>query len=87
MFGWRRSLGFFAGHEQLAQAAKALDAMAPELLGRHREVPWQSVKGMREKLAHDYDTISVSILWNTVKQELPVLRRATEELSAGLSKE
>ena len=72
--------------EVIGEAAKALDAIAPELLGRHREVPWQSVKGMREKLAHDYDTISVSILWNTAKQELLVLRRADDQLAADLGK-
>ncbi len=36
---------------------------------------------MREKLAHDYDTVSVPILWNTATQELPLLREAVRKLA------
>ncbi len=36
---------------------------------------------MREKLAHDYDTVSVTILWNTATRELPLLRDAVRMLA------
>ena len=48
---------------------EGLDTLAPDLLTSHPEVPWKNIKGMREKLAHDYDTVSVPILWNTATQE------------------
>ena len=60
---------------------KSLDTLAPELLASHPEVPWKNIKGMREKLAHDYDTVSVPILWNTATQELPLLREAVRKLA------
>ncbi|MFQ5774459.1 MAG: DUF86 domain-containing protein [Kiloniellaceae bacterium] len=72
--------------EIIGEAVKALDAMAPDLLARHPDVPWNDVKGMREKLAHDYDTISVRLLWNTATQELPALRQTVEKLIAEIDK-
>ena len=67
--------------EIIGEAVKSLDTLAPELLASHPEVPWKNIKGMREKLAHDYDTISVPILWNTATQELPLLREAVRKLT------
>ena len=67
--------------EIIGEAVKSLDTLAPELLAGHPEVPWKNIKGMREKLAHDYDTISVPILWNTATQELPLLREAVRKLA------
>ncbi len=67
--------------EIIGEAVKSLDTLAPELLTSHPEVPWKNIKGMREKLAHDYDTISVPILWNTATQELPLPREAVRKLT------
>ncbi len=67
--------------EIIGEAVKSLDSLAPDLLAGHPEVPWKSIKGMREKLAHDYDTVSVTILWNTATRELPLLRDAVRSLA------
>ena len=67
--------------EIIGEAVKSLDSLVPELLAGHPDVPWKSIKGMREKLAHDYDTVSVTILWNTATRELPLLRGAVRMLA------
>ncbi len=66
--------------EIIGEAVKSLDKLAPDLLAAHPDVPWKNIKGMREKLAHDYDTVSVTILWNTATRELPLLRDAVRAL-------
>ncbi len=66
--------------EIIGEAVKSLDNLVPDLLAGHSEVPWKNIKGMREKLAHDYDTVSVTILWNTATRELPLLRAAVRTL-------
>ena len=66
--------------EIIGEAVKSLDALAPGLLAGHPDVPWRSIKAMCEKLAHDYDTVSVSILWNTATRELPLLKDAVRLL-------
>jgi uncharacterized protein with HEPN domain len=67
--------------EIIGEAVISLDSLAPDLLAGHPGVPWKSIKGMREKLAHDYDTVSVTILWNTATRELPLLRDAVRTLA------
>lgn len=40
---------------------------------RHPEVPWSSMKGMRNRLAHGYFDINLEVVWETVSSALPSL--------------
>ena len=40
---------------------------------RHQVIPWPQIIGMRNRLAHGYDDVSLERLWDTVKYELPPL--------------
>ena len=39
----------------------------------HPEVPWQSMRGMRNRMAHGYFDIDLDIVWETVQTALPHL--------------
>lgn len=41
----------------------------------HPEVPWQDVVDMRHRLIHGYFDINLDIVWNTVQDAVPRLRR------------
>ena len=40
---------------------------------RHAEVPWRSMRGMRNRIAHGYFDIDLHVVWTTVQTELPAL--------------
>lgn len=42
---------------------------------RHPEVPWEKMTTMRNRLIHDYFEVDLDIVWSTVQQDLPDLRR------------
>jgi len=44
-----------------------------EFKQQHKEIPWQQMKGMRNRLIHDYDNVDLNVLWNAVKYNLPEL--------------
>jgi uncharacterized protein with HEPN domain len=53
---------------------------ATKLLQHHSDflqqfpgVPWPSMKGMRNRIAHGYFEIDMDVVWETVKQALPQL--------------
>ena len=37
------------------------------------EIPWRSMAGIRDKLIHDYMSVHVDVVWNTVTDDLPPL--------------
>ena len=43
-------------------------------------IPWKSIRGMRNKIVHDYENVDFSVLWGTIKTSLPVLKEQLTEL-------
>ena len=41
---------------------------------RYNKIPWIDMKGMRNKLIHDYFGINIKHVWNVVKQDIPNLK-------------
>ena len=53
-------------------ATKAMDRH-PEFAARHPEVPWRSIRGMRNRIAHGYFDINLDVVWDTTQTALPQL--------------
>ena len=57
----------------LGEAATQLAQHAPELIANHPNVPWQSMRGMRNRVAHGYFEIDLDVVWATVQVAMPAL--------------
>ncbi|GEA28851.1 hypothetical protein MiAbW_03432 [Microcystis aeruginosa NIES-4325] len=36
-------------------------------------IAWQEIKGMRNRLVHEYDDVNINIVWDVVQSQLPSL--------------
>ncbi|HAX49064.1 MAG TPA: DUF86 domain-containing protein [Ignavibacteria bacterium] len=52
---------------------EAVSRVSIELKDNHPEIPWNNIKGTRNRLIHDYSGVNLDILWNIVKDDLPDL--------------
>jgi uncharacterized protein with HEPN domain len=57
----------------LGEAATKVMENAAEFTQTHRQVPWRSMRGMRNRIAHGYFDINLDIVWETVRTALPEL--------------
>lgn len=57
----------------IGEAATKISQAFPEFVAKHPTVPWQSMRGMRNKMAHGYFDIDLNVVWETVQRSLPDL--------------
>jgi len=43
----------------------------PDFTNAHPEIPWRSMRGMRNRVAHGYFDIDLETVWETVQTALP----------------
>ena len=66
-------------------ATKVMDSYT-DFTQAHAQVPWRSMRGMRNRIAHGYFDINLEVVWETVQtalpkllMQLPSVRRDAEE--------
>jgi len=57
----------------IGEAATKLMDHYPEFTEQHPDVPWRSMRGMRNRIAHGYFEINLDVVWDTVRIALPEL--------------
>lgn len=48
----------------------------------HPEIPWDKMRGLRNRLVHAYDRIDLDALWDIVQNDIPPLIQQLEDLIA-----
>lgn len=63
---------------------EAVGKLSETLKGGYPEIPWQDVKDFRNLLAHEYFGVDLEIVWNTIREDLPLLLGAVEKIVNGI---
>ena len=58
----------------LGEAATKIMDQYPEFAAQHSEIPWRSMRGMRNRIAHGYFDIDLAVVWHTLQSALPTLK-------------
>ncbi len=54
----------------IGEAARHIPA---PIIAAYPDVPWAAMRGIRNRIVHEYDRLDVEIIWNVANQELPPL--------------
>ena len=61
---------------------EAANRVSANCQAAHPDLGWQDMIGMRNRLAHGYFDINLTIVWQTVVEELPALIQKLERVLA-----
>lgn len=64
----------------LGEAATQVSSEYPEWAEQHPEVPWRSMRGMRNRLAHGHFDINLDVVWDTSQLSLTELEEKLVEV-------
>ncbi len=70
--------------EIIGEAASQIPA---SVRSRYLDVPWSEMIGMRNKVIHEYFGVDLDVVWQTVRRDLPPLRRVIERIIADIERE
>jgi uncharacterized protein with HEPN domain len=64
----------------IGEAATKIMDSAADFVQAHSQIPWQSMRGIRNRMVHGYFDINLDVVWDTVQQDLPSLKQQIEAL-------
>ena len=70
--------------EVIGEAVRNLPESVKE---KYPDPEWKEAAGMRDRLIHEYFGVSYSIVWETVKNDLPSFKRKIEQVLEELQRE
>jgi uncharacterized protein with HEPN domain len=59
---------------------EAVKNVSKDIRKSYPEVPWQDIAGMRDKLIHGYFGVDIEKVWDTAKEDLPVLKEQMKSI-------
>ncbi len=69
----------------LTVIGEATSRLPPDFVARHPEIPWDDMRDMRNLLVHEYFGVDPSIVWKTVRGDIPELMTALEGILSDAS--
>lgn len=64
----------------VSQIGEISKEITEETQQKYTDIPWKSIKGMRNKIVHDYENVDLSVLWGTIKNSLPELKNKLKDI-------
>ena len=63
----------FAVVRALEVIGESSNRIADELKEKYSHLPWIEMRGLRNRIVHNYDDIDYDIIWNVLKNDIPSL--------------
>lgn len=58
----------------MLQIGELTTHLTAEFKQQYTEIQWNQIKALRNVVAHDYGKIDTEILWETLQEDIPVLK-------------
>ena len=71
----------------LSQLGELANRLGEDFRREYPRLPWQALRGMRNRIVHDYEGVRFQVLWDVIQKDLPALDAATRDLEGNVEKE
>lgn len=65
---------------RLIQVSENSDKLTDNFKEGHADIPWRAMKGMRNRIVHEYGNVDLAVVYDTIKNDIPKLLRQLESI-------
>lgn len=58
----------------LSQMGELVAKLDENFTDRHTDIPWRAIRGLRNRIVHDYEGVNLKLVWDIIQSDLPELR-------------
>lgn len=65
----------------LSQIGELVNKLDKDYLENHTDVPWFKMKGLRNRIVHDYEGVNLNLIWEIIDADIQILSQQLSKLS------
>lgn len=65
---------------RLIQISENSNRLTEAFKSEHPQIPWRAIKGLRNKIVHEYGEVDLTIVYDTLTKDIPLLKQAISAL-------
>lgn len=58
---------------RIIQISESTDKLTESFKANYPTIPWRAIKGMRNRIVHEYGTVDIGVVFTTVTKDVPDL--------------
>ncbi len=67
----------------ISEAGRNIERVSPAFIAEHHSIPWSTMIAMRNRVSRGDMTINLSLVWKTIRNDLPELEKPIRALRDG----
>lgn len=60
---------------EFIQIGERVNLLPEAFYDEHPSIPWHELYGLRNRIVHGYEKVKKSIIWATIVQDLPIIKK------------
>ncbi len=64
----------------LSQMGELVNKLDDAFIEKNQHISWHKIRGLRNRIVHDYEGVKMILIWEIVSSDLPNLKNDLEEL-------
>ena len=77
---YKKQVCFDATLMNFVNIGEAVSRISPKLKNQHTDIDWESIKGLRNMIAHDYLGIDAEEIWQITRSSIPLLEKQIKKI-------
>lgn len=64
----------------ISQIGELVKNISKEFQKKYSKIKWTIIKGLRNRIVHDYEGINLKLIWVIIKKDIPQLKQDLKDL-------